>query len=128
MINKAVYHILKNDTALTALVGAKVYPLVIPENVKAPCVVFYRDSLTPIYDKGSPVVDESEVAVICYTKSYPESVTIIEAVRAALEGQKGDKNGIQLILSRVRRGDEGYDVDLDIYYQALTFIFKSSKL
>jgi hypothetical protein len=128
MINKAVNYLLKASTELAGLVGKKVFPIVMPEGTDAPCVVFFRDSLETIYDKGSPVVDESEVSVICFTKDYPDAIEIISTVRTILEGIKGDQAGINILLARVLKGEEGYDVDSDTFFQKLTFIFKSSKL
>jgi hypothetical protein len=128
MINKALNYLLKADSTLTALVGSSIYPIVMPEGTEAPCVVYFRDSLTPIYDKGSDVVDEEEVSVLCFSKDYPEAVEIIAAVRAALEGVKGDQAGVNILLARVRKGEEGYDIDSDTFFQKLTFIFKSSNI
>lgn len=128
MINQAIHYLLKNSTALAAIVGTKVYPVVMPEKTKAPCVVYFRDSLQVTYDKHSPVTEETEVSVICFSKSYPEAVEIIAAVRASIEWQKGTIAGVKLILARVRSGEEGYDVNSDTYFQKLTFICKSSNL
>lgn len=128
MINKAVNYLLKASSALSALVGSKIYPIVMPEGTDAPCVVFFRDSLSPVYDKGAAVVDESEVSVICFTKDYPDAIEIISAVRSTLEGIRGDQAGINILLARVKKGEEGYDVDSDTFFQKLTFIFKSSNI
>jgi hypothetical protein len=128
MINKALNYLLKADSTLSSLVGSSIYPIVMPEGTEAPCVVYFRDSLSPVYDKSGDVVDEEEVSVLCFSKDYPESISIIAAVRDALEGVKGDQAGVNILLARVRKGEEGYDVDSDTFFQKLTFIFKSSNI
>jgi hypothetical protein len=127
MVNKAVYYILKNDPTLSGLVGSKVYPNVVPEETKAPAVVFSRDSIEPEYDKSGNVVDISEVSIWAYALKYPEVIDIISAVRASLELVKGTFNGVTVISSNMTKGDEGYDVESDTYFQKITFRIKTSK-
>jgi len=127
MVNKAVYHILNNDTAINALVTG-VFPIVMPEGTQAPCLVFQRETLDVTYDKSGAVIDSSDVAVIMFAKSYPDVVDITDAVRSALELVKGVHNGVTVIHSRVRRGEEGYDIESDTYFQKLTFSITTSKI
>jgi len=128
MVNKAIYYILKNDATLASLGGIKIYPTVMPEGTTAPCLVFFRDSFTPEYDKSGNVIDDSTVSVIMFSKSYTEAVDIADAVRSALELAKGEYNGITIIRSTVDKGEEGYDAESDTYFQRLTFKIRTSKI
>jgi uncharacterized protein DUF3168 len=127
MVNKAVYYILKNDTALNALVTG-VFPIVMPEETLAPCLVFQRETLDVTYDKSGSVIDNSDVSVIMFAKSYPDVVDIASAVRFALEEVTGGFNGVTVISSRVRGGAEGYDIESDTFFQKITFTIKTSKI
>ena len=128
MVNKAVYHILKNDSTLQSILGNNIFPVVMEEETKAPCLVFTRDSLTPVYDKSGAVVDENAVSVLMFAKSYTESIEIVDAVRTALELKKGSFNGVQIISSRIEKGDEGFDLESATFWQQLTFQIKTSKI
>lgn len=126
MVNKAVYHILSNDAELIALVNG-VFPLVMPEETQAPCLVFTMEGGSVYYDKGGVVLDEDDVSVLMFAKSYPDVIDIAIAARTALEGARGDKNGIHVQSSRVSRKEEGYDIESDTYFQKITFKIKTIK-
>lgn len=125
MVNKAVYHMLKNDSALNLLVTG-IFPLVMPEETQAPCLVFEMDGGTVMYDKASPVIDQDEVSVIMFAKSYPDVIDIAIAVRATLENARGNKNGVTVQSSRLIRKEEGFDIESATYFYKLTFTIKTS--
>lgn len=95
MIQETVYTLLTGDMAVAALVGDRVYPLVIPEQVydaatKRPCIVYQRDGL----DKsrtfcGTIGLQYSSFAFDCYARKYLDAQAVAEAVKSLFEDYQG---------------------------------------
>lgn len=123
MINQAIYYILSNDIGVTDMVATRIFALTAPETIKAPFIVFVRDSVEPIYTKSGREYDQSSVTILIFSKEYSNSIDILKAVRAALEWVKGTYNDVEIGDARVTGIDEGYDLEADMYYQTLSMKF-----
>ncbi len=124
MIGKAIYSILSNTSAVTDIVGAKIYPVVIPEKTEAPAVA-WRVRATPEYSKSGNPYDECNVDVMCFARDYDDVVDLFLAVRAALENVRGVYNGVGIIGSRVTTYFEDYDREGDLFFYQITFLIKN---
>lgn len=74
-------------TALSSLASGKVYPLVAPEKVTAPYIVYSRISSTPENTlDGGATIDLVRIQVDTYANTYSAVKLLAESVRSALEG------------------------------------------
>lgn len=89
-LESEVYSYLSSQTAITNIVGTRIYPLVMPESGTYPALVY---SLVPSSYQhrlsGSNGIAEARFQFDALTTSLSESDALIEAVRQALQGYQG---------------------------------------
>lgn len=88
MIESAIYSLLSTNAGLTALVGAKIFPVITTEGTTAPFVV-YSVKTKPSYTHDGRGDDTTTLEVLAYAKKYIDACSIINAVRAAIELKSG---------------------------------------
>ena len=98
----------------------KVYPVVVDE-AKLPYIAYNRSKLEHSPSSGGGA-DTVQIEVRCYTAQYAEGVDLAEAVRAALDYQKGEKDGLRMRSCTLADSSEGWEDDA--YVQELTFSIK----
>lgn len=86
----AVYKLLSNSAEVTAIVGANIFPNVVPQK-KTGDAITYTAGLTTAYDgKGAyNDYDETIMQISCFCADYAKADELIEAVRTALERESG---------------------------------------
>lgn len=100
----------------------KVFP-VATDTAVLPYILYRRTSIEQNPTKaGYPGADTVTIEVICYTEKYGEGVELAEAVRAALDGKQGEKDGLVMRSCVLTDSEEGYDSDA--YAQQLVFNVK----
>lgn len=109
---KAIYDLLKAHTPLTALVSTKIYPIVLPEDVQFPCVVYQR-SFSNQNTKDGLANSDSTITLTILSKQYKEGIDIATACFNALKGE-----------ALLNNGDEDYSNG--IYAQVLVFQYWSA--
>ena len=100
----------------------KVFPIA-TEKAVLPYILYRRAALNHNPTKaGMPGADTVQIEVVCYTAKYIEGVELAEAVRAALDYKKGEKEGLVMRSCTLADSDEGYDDDA--FVQSLVFNVK----
>jgi hypothetical protein len=100
----------------------KVFP-VATDTAVLPYILYRRASIEQNPTKaGYPGADTVTIEVICYTEKYGDGVELAEAVRAALDGKQGEKDGLVMRSCVLTESEEGYDSDA--YAQQLVFNIK----
>lgn len=85
MIEQTLYAVLKNDSAVSALVGTRIYPLVMPQDGLLPAVVYQRVSTVPITSlDGDSGLDAVRMQSSCWATTYLGARILADAVRAAV--------------------------------------------
>jgi len=97
MITDHLYSFLNAQTAITDLVGTRMYPVILPAQPTYPALTF-RDSdheLDEDFDgMGSPV--ESNYFIDAWGSTYAEATSVADAVRSSLNNTRGNFGGIQI--------------------------------
>ena len=76
---------LREDAGLSALVGNKVFALVIPQGTKLPCITFQRIGGMPANTlSGHSGLEEIDLQIDVWARDYDEAKAIAKAVRAAI--------------------------------------------
>lgn len=110
------------EDAEVAARANKVFP-VATDSAELPYILYRRVSLSPNPQKsGSPVADETQIEVICFTERYGEGVELAEAVRAALDGVSAEHAGMRLRSCYLTDSEEAYQDDA--FVQQLVFKVK----
>lgn len=89
-VGAAIYSMLKDDSAVAALVGTRIYPELAEEGAATPYVVYSVVSNTPIDTKESAPVDEAQLEVFSVADTYAAANDLADKVRTAL-ARKGKK-------------------------------------
>lgn len=88
---------LREDAGLSALVGSKVFALVIPQGTKLPCITFQRIGGMPANTlSGHSGLEEIDLQIDVWARDYDEAKAIAKAVRFAMP-PSGPQFGAHLI-------------------------------
>ena len=88
---------LREDAGLSALVGNKVFALVIPQGTKLPCITFQRIGGMPANTlSGHSVLEEIDLQIDVWARDYDEAKAIAKAMRSAMP-PSGPQFGAHLI-------------------------------
>lgn len=83
-VGAAIYELLKNDSAVNALVSGRIFPELAVEGDAAPYIVYSIVSNTPVDTKDSAPVDEAAVEIFSVASTYAVANDLADKVRAAL--------------------------------------------
>jgi len=93
-LEEALYAHLSGDADVAALVGDRIYPLLVPQDADLPALAYQRISGVPIYaHDGPPGLARARVQITCLGRSYSEAKDLAARVRAALSGYRGTMGG-----------------------------------
>lgn len=76
------------DEGVAAIVGHKIFPLVIPQGTKLPCVSFQRISGMPANTLlGASGLEKINIEIDAWAKNYADAKDLAIAIRAAMPAQ-----------------------------------------
>ena len=85
MIEDSLYTALATDSAVAAIVGARIHPVVAPDGTAFPYVLYH--TVTSRRDgamNGAGTLRNARVQIDCYAATYAQSKSLGAAVRAAV--------------------------------------------
>lgn len=96
------------NVALAALVGTRIYPEILPQDVVYPCMRYARvGTIRGLMLDGVNTLTEVRMQIDIWARSYAEIRAIGNALRAALDGVTGNLGGVSIQFSR-------YEADIDL--------------
>ncbi len=122
-IGKGIYSILTGSTSVTNLVSTNIFPLVGPEKISLPCVIYERQS-DPEYTKDFNSGYNCNVYLTIISKDYANSINIAEACNTALNEYNGTISGVNFVKIRLSSVAEVYQDPGDVFAQRLTYDIK----
>jgi len=114
----AVVAILELDAGVTALVGTRIYPKVLPQNVTYPAIRYQRISTARgqfrvmTRSGGKATRQQPRFQLDSYGLTESSVQAVAAAVRAALDGYAGV--AATLKIDQILIEDEGGDLELDV--------------
>lgn len=109
------------NNAEVAAHAKKVFP-VVEDSAELPYIVYRRTQLEQEPAKGRRGADTVGIEILCYTQHYTEGVELAEAVRDALDGAQGEKDGLVMRSCYLADSEEAWQDDA--YVQQLVFNVK----
>lgn len=104
---------------LTDIVGDRLFPVAVKENVELPFVVYERESVVPNGTKDGTDGDTVTENVFVFAETYKQSVEIAELVRGTLDGSTGSYSGFEIDECVFTDAAETYEDG--VYVQQLVF-------
>lgn len=117
-----IYSLLTSDSAVSTVVGTKVFPVTAQSGVALPYISYRRTSTESVpvkYGHGSETV---HIEVDCFAANYKDSVALAEKVYAALDHATVDSGDLLLRSCVYENSAEGYENDA--FVQSLIFRLK----
>lgn len=109
-----LYQRLASQTAVSSLIGTRVYPLLAPQGTPMPLVVYQRTGVDRPQslsgNVGNPVVT---LQLTTYGTSYTSVKSIARAVRLAVDGWTGTTAGVTIQRSTLVTEADGVDMPAD---------------
>lgn len=84
-VGAAIYSLLVNDSAVSAIVGTRIYPELAEEGASAPYIVYSVVSNTPSDTKDGTPIDEAQLEIFSVGSTYAAANDLADKVRAALD-------------------------------------------
>jgi len=124
MLGNAIYNILSNASGVTNLVGTDIFPVQAPKNTNAPFVVYRINNTEPTQQKdGASPIDQEQVQVDTYAKTYTGAHSIATAIRSALDDYSGTAASIVIRHIWFEDQDDG-DFTEDLGFYAISQIYE----
>lgn len=115
---------LQTQTGLTALIGARLHPVQLPQNPTFPAVVFTKISKPRIVSQqGDSGLSNPRYQFTCWAVRHSVAVQIAGEIRISLSGFKGTMNGRRVYASFDENELDRVDPDTGIYAQIVDVIF-----
>ena len=115
-----IYDILSSDTDIAAAV-TKIFPVVV-DDAELPYIAYRRGKMEQVSVKSGAGADTVTVEVLCFGKTYTESIGIAELVRAALDHVQHTVGGLTMRSCTLTDAEELWQDDA--YVQSLTFTIR----
>lgn len=97
ILEEGIYAHLTDDAGVAALVGTRIYPLQVPQDVTLPAVAYQRISGPRDHAHDGPTgLVRARVQFSALGSTYLEAKTVTEALRAALDGFKGTMGTVEV--------------------------------
>lgn len=128
-ICQAVYEYLRNIKEIKEKVVNRIYPIIIPQNVVLPSIVY-----TPIhanYDSalgGDTGFTRQTIQIVCHDNTYKKSRELSRLVKEALQDFHGDMHGLYIQAVFIKsdyeyNGNTALRFDTNEYMSSIEFEF-----
>lgn len=112
MLQEAIYSRLTSVQAVSALVSTRVYPRVMPQNVKLPAIAYQRtDEERFSAMTGDIGIVRATLEVSCWGTTFSSARDVAAAVRGALQRYRGTVQSVEILDGYVT-GVEDLEPDL----------------
>lgn len=106
MIEPAIYNLLKDNTAVAAIVSTRIYPDYVPQNALIPAITYQQLSGTRDHTLTDSVdMVPSSWQLNCWEENMPDARSLANAVRVALDNYSGTKSST--VIQCIHLDDEG---------------------
>lgn len=124
MIEQKVYDLLRNDTQITALVGTRIYPMILPLKVTYPCISFQTISDRGIttLNNDLPTLNYKRIQVNIWSKTYGNCKVLEERIKTVVYTQ--NSNG-DIVMGKVESIRDTNDSELHVFGTSLDLLLNN---
>lgn len=116
MIETEIYAYLSSNNAITALVGNRIYPLILPQNYTLPAITYTKISGQRVNAKdGQTGLANPRFQFSCWAKTYLEAKKVADVVRIAM-------NVFPNGTTYMQDEQDFYEPDTGLYHVPVDFI------
>lgn len=123
LLPKAIYSTLAGTTAITDLVGSRIFPIVADFGTDFPYIAFSAGNITPYYSKDGSYEDDAVVEFVVAGDDYYNVLTIANEVRRAFEGVTISLEEFDVTEAMLTAVSEAYDDQAQCFIKRLSFTF-----
>lgn len=129
-IGQYIYSKLSATTAVTDLVGTRIYPIYLPQNAAYPAIVFTAQNEPP-FDSKTQASDHDRETVTFHiwddgaqgADAYAKLDAIDAAIRTALEYVEGTAGGVTVVSARRGPGTDGRNEEMTLFMRERVYTF-----
>lgn len=115
MIESDIHNALSGNATVARKVGARIYPLVMPQKPELPAVTYHCNSADPVNDlRGYSGLMNSKVRVNAFATRYDTAKELAEDVHLAMNGATAFKS---ICLNDL----DGFDQDTNLFFVTQDF-------
>ena len=133
-LSTAIYTILHNNATVAAVVGTRIYPGIVPENVALPCIVYEIDNIVPTLTNTTDLnLDDCTVTVTVMSTKHADTETYAGYIRTALYRYQGTVDSERVEDIEYQSQSAGYQDDktvntatkgVGVFWRQLNFSLK----
>lgn len=112
---EAVYYLLSRDSAVTALVGSKVFPVAEPQQDGFPAIVYSQLDDDEILTKDGPQANGQRFSLEIYGESYSSCQDVAKAAKAVLRWYTGTIAGYTYRISYADQQDMKFEPETETF-------------
>ena len=114
-IESGLYAHLTSDPDVSALVGDRIYPLLVPQDATLPAIAYQRISTGRDETHTGPSgLSQARIQLTCIADSYDAAKAVADAVRSSLDGFSGTMGGINVGACFVTNDRDDWAASLDM--------------
>ena len=116
MIQEAIYSILSNDAAVTALISNRIYHLTISQNSPAPCISYsINEGPEDETFDGQGDFRQDDLQIDCWASTYTEALQLATVIKAVLKNYSGVVAGTNIQRITLDTAVSVFEDDVDLY-------------
>lgn len=116
MIESSLRTFLLAQAGVAAIVGTRVYPMVMPQGAAVPCIVYQRVNDNPVHDCGGRgTIGNFLIQLDAYADTFKGARDLGEAVRVCLDCYRGTAGTHSIAAVRQGGGRDFYEDDTQRY-------------
>lgn len=123
VIEEALHYLLKNNAGVSALVTARIYPTVAPQNVTLPAIVYQRISGVREHthdSAGDLARPRFQFAALATT--YSAAKALANAIRVCIDNYAGTVLGVRIDSIQVQNEIDGFNLATDSTSTYTTYV------
>jgi hypothetical protein len=122
-IEGAFVAIMLADSSLIALVGDRIFPMMLPEGTQLPALTYHGvDSPMP---HSTLQVETPRIQVSCWASTYGGALgvkAVAQAVKNALHQKSGMYDGVRVIEIRYKNMVDDFETDTNFFHIPVDFV------
>lgn len=125
MIEQGIYNLLAGNAGLTAIVGDRIYPVVVPEPTVYPCLSYTGITSSSAYTFDRRSHDTKRIQFDAWATSYSDAKSILHALKLALDTLSGTlSDGTRLLAAFSDQEIDHFESDGRIYRSLAEYTFE----